>query len=81
MKENEKGGGMKNENHKMRSLVSKEGTTYFKTYSVNIWLFPGLTPEDITDYLRPTMRNKPNAIIIDAGPNDLSPCDDLCIRK
>ena len=39
--------------------------------SVKIRCHPGATTDDITDYLRPTARKKPDMIIIHTGTNDI----------
>ena len=39
--------------------------------SVNMRSHPGATIDDFTDYVRPTVRKKPNLIIIHSGTNDI----------
>ena len=38
---------------------------------VKITCHPGATTDDITDYVRPTARKKPDTIIIHTGTNDI----------
>ena len=39
--------------------------------SVKVRSHPGGTADDLIDYVRPTIRNKPNLIIIHTGTNDI----------
>ena len=39
--------------------------------SVKIRCHPGATTDDIIDYIRPTVRKKPDMIIIHTGTNDI----------
>ena len=50
--------------HQKLDILSKSGN------KVNVRFYLGATREDITDHLRPTMRNKPDAIIIRAVTNE-----------
>ena len=45
---------------------------YAVDIKVNVKFYPSATTEDITDHLRPTMRKKPDVIIIHVGNNDLT---------
>ena len=59
--------------HQKPDIPSKSGN------KVNVKFYPGATTEDITDYLRPAMRKKPDAIIIHTGTNDLT--NDVNVMK
>ena len=39
--------------------------------SVKVKSHPGVTADDLIDYVRPTVRKKPNLIIIHSGANDI----------
>ena len=39
--------------------------------SVKVRSHPGATTDDFIDYVQPTVRKKPNLIIIHTGPNDI----------
>ena len=39
---------------------------------VNVKFHPGATTEDIVDFIKPVIRNKPDAVIIYARTNDLT---------
>ena len=43
----------------------------YRDNSVKIRYHPGATTDDIIDYVRPTARKKPDAIIIHTGTNDI----------
>ena len=45
--------------------ISKEGNVKVKSY-------PGLTSEDMLDFVNPTIRLQPDAIIIHVGTNDIN---------
>ena len=43
----------------------------YRDNSVKIRYHPGVTTDDIIDYVRPTARKKPDTIIIHTGTNDI----------
>ena len=43
-----------------------------ESFKVRVKNHPGATTEDICDHLKPEIRNKPDAVIIHAGTNDVT---------
>ena len=49
---------------KLSSQISNQGLTYVKA-------FPGATVEDMSDYIMPSLRRKPEEVILHVGTNNL----------
>ena len=43
-----------------------------KKSNINIKTNPGATTEDITDYIKPSVRKKPDFLLVHSGTNDLT---------
>ena len=73
-------------NHKYRNIVNKNAAAIIgdsllngidqcglsnNSFKVRVQNHPGVATEDICDHLQPEIRNKPDAVIIHIGANDL----------
>jgi len=52
-----------------------------RAHKVQIKSFPGATTEDLVDYIKPSLKRKPDKIIIHAGINDLKNNNPKTIAK
>ena len=43
-----------------------------KNYQVQVKTHPGATTDNIIDYIKPTIRHKPDIVIVHSGTNDLT---------
>ena len=50
----------------------KTGLGISKNDQVQVKKHPGTTTDDIIDYIKPTIRQKPDMVIINSGTNDLT---------
>ena len=50
----------------------KTGLGISKNDQVQVKKHPGATTDDIIDYIKPTIRQKPDMVIINSGTNDLT---------